>query len=66
MDNGPELISRTLVNWCEEHQVELGYNQRSKPNQNEFIERFNKTYWVKVLNAILIQSLDQASQITEE
>ncbi len=30
-DNGPELISRQFVDWCEENAVEIKYIQPGKP-----------------------------------
>tara|TARA_B100001057_G_scaffold213046_1_gene213394 strand:+ start:1358 stop:1558 length:201 start_codon:yes stop_codon:yes gene_type:complete len=41
MDNGPELISATLTDWCETNGIELVYIQPSKPQQSGFVERFN-------------------------
>ena len=66
LDNGPELISQVLVDWCHENNVELRYIQPGKPNQNAFIERFNKTYRVEVLNAYLFRNLTQVREITED
>ena len=63
---GPELISQVLVDWCEKNGVALRYIQPGKPNQNAFIERFNKTYRVEVLNAYLFRSLEQVREITED
>lgn len=50
MDNGPELISLTLAQWAEEHDVVLDFIKPGKPTQNAFIERFTgrteQKYWV--------------------
>ena len=65
-DNGPELISRQFVDWCEENDIEIWYIQPGKPNQNAFIERFNRTYREEVLSSYLFEDLDEVRQITWE
>jgi putative transposase len=64
MDNGPELISSQLVAWCQRHNVEMLHIQPGKPNQNAYIERFNRTFRQEVLNAYLFTSLDQVREIS--
>jgi putative transposase len=63
-DNGPELMSTPFVTWCEDNDVELRYIQPGKPNQNAYIERFNRTYREEVLSAYLFEDLDQVREIT--
>jgi len=42
VDNGPEFMARTFVEWCRDHNIQIKYIQPGKPQQNAFIERFNR------------------------
>jgi putative transposase len=66
LDNGPELIAERFITWCAEREIELRYIQPGKPDQNAFIERFNRTYRTEVLNAYVFESLEQVREITAE
>jgi len=66
LDNGPELTAERFMTWCAERGIELRYIQPGKPDQNAFIERFNRTYRTEVLNAYVFESLDQVREISAE
>ena len=42
-DNGPEYISKTLATWAEQHAITLLFIQPGNPQQNAYVERYNRT-----------------------
>ncbi len=59
MDNGPEFISSTFINWYEENEVEMVYIKPGKPLQNGFAERFNGSFRREFLAIYLFETLSQ-------
>ena len=66
LDNGPELVVDRFMSWCVERGIELQYIQPGKPDQNAFIERFNRTYRTEILNAYRFESLDQVQELSAD
>jgi putative transposase len=56
---GPEMVSQAFTEWAAARGIAVRYIQPGKPNQNAFIERFNKTYRTEVLDAHLFANLQQ-------
>jgi len=65
-DNGPELTSQAFTEWCEAQKIEIRYIQPGKPDQNAFIERFNRTYREEVLDAYVFASVSEVQEITDD
>ena len=42
-DNGPEYAGNTLIMWAERKNITLNFIQPGKPQQNAYIERYNRT-----------------------
>jgi putative transposase len=66
MDNGPELIAQELLDWCEKNRVDPRHIQPGKPNQNAYVERYNKTFRDEVLDAYVFEDLDQVREISAD
>jgi putative transposase len=56
-DNGPEHISATLQHWAESRCLYLKYIQPGQPQQNAYIERFNRTVRYELLAPHLFESI---------
>jgi putative transposase len=58
-DNGPEYVSKILANWAKENGIELKFIQPGNPQQNAYIERYNRTVRYDWLNQHLFSSIAQ-------
>jgi len=64
VDNGPEFLAQSLLEWGKANRVLIYHIQPGCPTQNAFIERFNRTYRNEVLNLYLFRSLEDVREIT--
>ena len=63
-DNGPEFLGEAFTHWAKNAGMAIQYIQPGKPNQNAYIERFNRTYRDEVLDLYLFANLDDVREAT--
>ncbi len=56
-DNGPEYISKILKSWASENQIKLLFIQPGNPQQNAYVERYNRTVRYDWLSQYLFESI---------
>jgi putative transposase len=61
-DNGTELTSNAVLEWCGEARIEWHYTAPGKPTQNAFVESFNGRMRDELLNETLFTSLAHARE----
>ncbi len=64
VDNGPEFLGEAFTEWAQAHGMTIRYIQPGQPNQNAYIERFNRTYRDEVLDVYLFRTLDEVREAT--
>lgn len=62
VDNGPEYISATLINWAELRGIIIEHIQPGKPQQNAYIERYNRTVRQEWLDQNIFETLQEAQE----
>lgn len=66
VDNGPEFTSKSFVSWCKNNGIQIKYIQPGRPMQNAYIERLNRTFREDVLDAYLLENLEEARILSDE
>jgi putative transposase len=63
---GPEYISHSLLDWAEEHGIALAHIQPGQPQQNAYIERYNRTVRHEWLDQYIIKSIEEAQHFATQ
>ena len=58
-DNGPENVSGKLIAWAEQNHICMEYIQPGRPQQNAYIERFNRTVRYEWLSQYYWEDLEE-------
>jgi putative transposase len=61
-DNGPEYISEALLGWAKREDIRMKHIQPGKPQQNAYIERYNRTVRYDWLAHTLFESIEEVQE----
>ncbi len=65
-DDGPEYIGATLTRWAEKHGIRLEHIQPGKPQQNAYVERYNRTVRYDWLGHDLFDSIAEVQEYASD
>lgn len=60
VDNGPENISATLLLWAARRNISIQHIQPGKPQQNAYVERYNRTVRTEWLTPSIFETIKEA------
>jgi putative transposase len=63
-DNGPEFTSHSFRKFCCSHRIRHRRIEPGKPQQNSFIERFNRSFREDILDTYVFKNLQQVRDLT--
>jgi putative transposase len=61
-DNGPEYISSEITKWAHKRRIKLLHIQPGKPQQNAYVERFNRTVRYDWLAQYIFDSIQDVQE----
>ena len=66
VDNGPEYVSGKLMAWAEQRCISISCIQPGKPQQNAYVERYNRTVRHEWLDQNIISSIKEAQDFATQ
>ena len=61
-DNGPEFISKAFQLWLHNNGIKWAHIRKGKPQENCFVERFNRTAREELFDANIFLNLEEANE----
>ena len=65
-DNGPEYISGKLMTWAEKRGIHIEYIQPGNPQENAYVERYNRTVRGEWLGQNTFETIEEAQEQATE
>ena len=65
-DNGPQNISGLIQAWADRQGIRIDYIQPGKPQQNAYVERYDRTVRHDWLGHHLFESIDQVQDFATQ
>lgn len=65
-DNGPEFVSDHYQQWAEKRGIALWYTQPGNPQQNAYVERYNRTMREELLNQHVFTSIAHLQDLSTQ
>ena len=65
-DNGPENISHAVQQWAQNRSIRLEYIEPGKPQQNAYVERFNRTVRYEWLAQQLFDTIEEVQDFATQ
>ena len=66
IDNGPEYVSEKLKEWAGKRNIRLRHIQPGQPQQNAYIERYNRTVRHEWLAQHIIETIEEAQDFATQ
>jgi putative transposase len=66
VDNGPEYISGKLMTWADKRGIHIEYIQPGNPQQNAYVERYNRTVRGEWLDRNIFETIEEAQEQATE
>jgi putative transposase len=62
-DNGPEYISGNLLKWATDNDIKIQFIQPGKPQQNAYVERYNRTVRYEWLSMNIFDDIEEVQDM---
>ena len=66
MDNGTEMTSKTVANWCRFSAADMSFKDLGSPWQNAYVEFFNGELRDELLGIEIFTTLHKAKNMAED